>query len=70
MSPFQEALINLLRALAEDHIDNGLNCDEAISLGIVEARRMMRGTNLTLEARFISDALQGIHYTREPGTRH
>lgn len=58
MTPFlRDALIELLFRHMAAHIDNGLDYDEALILGVNEIRRQIRGTRLDLETTMINQAV-------------
>ena len=70
MSQFlRDALIELLFRHMADHINRGLDYDEALILGVDEIRRQIRGTRLDLESRMINDAMREVREAHENGTR-
>jgi hypothetical protein len=70
MSQFlRDALVDLLFRHMAVHIDNGLDYDEALILGVEEIRRQIRGTRLDLESLMINDAMAQVRALHPAGEK-
>jgi len=65
----RDALLNLLFELMAEHIQAGLDYDEALLLGVEEIRRQIRGSRAELAIRLVDIATRDVRYAREYGTQ-
>ena len=65
----RDALLELLFREMAEHVNRGLDYDEALILGVEEIKRQIRGSRLDLASRLIDEATRDARYSRERGTR-
>ena len=65
----REALLELLFWRMAEHLDRGLDYDEALILGVAEIRQQIRESRRDLADMLLSRAVSDMRYVREYGTQ-
>lgn len=63
------ALLDLLELHMAEHIDRGLEYDEALMLGVAEIRHQIRESRGDLVTMLMDDTVLQARYARERGTK-
>lgn len=71
MSQFlRDALIDMLFRHMAEHIERGVEFDEALRLGVDEIRRQIRGSRADIERQLVDQAVSDLAWTELGKTMH